>query len=75
MLYFSLRRKKPPWLAAAFGFLDLLFLVFVQDLEVGAPADGLFGGHGGADLVESLAEFLGNPELEEEPVVFAEFGA
>ena len=37
--YFSLRCKKAAGLAAAFGLLDFLLLVFVQDLEVGAPAE------------------------------------
>jgi len=49
-------------------------LVLVQDLEVGAPAKGLFGGHRGADLLEGKAEFFGDAELEQKPVVFSEVG-
>ena len=50
-------------------------MVLVKDLEVGAPAEDLLGGHGGADFVQTFAEFLGNAELQKEPVVLAYFGA
>jgi len=66
--------KKPPGLAAAFGFVDFLLLVLVEDLEVGAPAEGLLGGHRGADLLEGKAEFFGDAELEQKPVVLSEVG-
>jgi hypothetical protein len=48
----SLRRKKAAGLAAAFGLFHCLFLVFVQDLEVGAPAEKFFGGHLGPDFAK-----------------------
>ena len=71
----SLRDKKAAGLAAAFGLLHLLSLVFVQDLEVGAPAEDFLGRHRGTDLVQTFAEFLGDAELQQEPVVLAYFGA
>jgi len=49
----------------------LLFLVLVQDLEVGAPGNQFLGRHGGADFRQAHAQFLGNAKLKHEPVVLA----
>ena len=70
----SLHTEKPPGLAAAFGFVDFLLLVLVEDLEVGAPAEEFFGGEGGANGGQTEAQLFGDAELEHEPVVFAQFG-
>jgi hypothetical protein len=50
-------------------------LVLVEDLEVGAPAEQFFGGHGGPNFTQAHAQFLGNAKLQQQPVVLAEFGA
>jgi hypothetical protein len=71
---FSLHNKKAVGLAAAFGFVDFLLLVLVQDAEVGAPAQELFGGEGGANCGKTQAQLLGDAKLEHEPVVFTQFG-
>ena len=70
----SLHTEKPSGLAAAFGFVDFLLLVLVEDLEVGAPPKKLFGGKGGANRGQAEAQLFGDAELEHEPVVFAQFG-
>lgn len=53
------------------SLFHLLSVVLVKDLEVGAPAENFLGGHGGADLVQTHAKFLGYAELQKEPVVLA----
>lgn len=52
------------------GFFHLFFLVFVDNLEISAPADQFFGGHGGADCGQTHAQFFGYAKLKHEPVVF-----
>jgi len=42
-------------LTATAGFFHFFFLVLVEDLEVSAPAEEFFGGHGGADLGQTHA--------------------
>lgn len=67
----SRRKKSTP----SAGLLHLLFLVFVNYLEVSAPAEQFLDGHRGADFGQTHAQFLGNAELKHEPVVFAKFRA
>ena len=47
--------SRHPKLSPTPGFLHLFFLVLVEDLEVGAPADEFFGGHCGADFGQTHA--------------------
>jgi hypothetical protein len=50
-------------------------LVLVEDLEVGAPAEQFFGGHRGPNFAQAHAQLFGDAELQQQPVVLAEFGA
>jgi hypothetical protein len=71
----SLHTKKPSGLAAAFGFVDFLLLVLVEDLEVGAPDQQLFWCYGVLELRQAHAQFLGYPKLEHEPVVLTQLAS
>ena len=65
--------SRHPKLSPTPSFFHLFFLVLIEDLKVGAPADEFLGGHCGADFGQAHAQFFGNAKLEHEPVVFAKF--
>jgi hypothetical protein len=59
-------------LPPALRFLDLALLLVVQDAEVAAPTDHFLRRHGCAERSQSHAEFFGDAELEQQPVVLGE---
>jgi len=62
-------------LAAAFGFVDLLLLVLVEDLEVSAPAQQFFDCHSRPNFTKGKPQFFGYAKLKQQPTVFAKLGS
>lgn len=59
-------------LSTPFGLFYGSLLLVIEDAEVAAPADQFFRRHLGAKRRKGDAEFLGDAELELEPVVFGQ---